>query len=146
MFLKLAICSIALLILGETCHLKGRDMVMVWRTVLLLSGYNCDSTHQHYDVTQFESVLWRHTMHELVMNIHYKTWIAQGRFTNMILTPSKQWGVCDNFWTLTPVWIYQWLWNDAQSLTLYGKGCFSRSSIKFTVTRVTKLTTWILFQ
>ena len=92
----MAICSIALLILGETCHLKGRDMVTVWRTVLLLSGYNCDSTHQHYDVTQFEYALWRHTMHEWVMNIHYKTWIAQGRFTNMILTPSKQWGVCDN--------------------------------------------------
>ena len=92
---KWTICSIALLILGETCHLKGRDMVTVWRTVLLLSGYNCDSTHQHYDVTQFENVLWRHTMHEWVMNIHHKPWIAQGRFTNMILTPSKQWGVCD---------------------------------------------------
>ena len=36
------------------------------------------------------------------MNIHYKTWIAQGRFTNMILTPSKQWGVCDNeIWRMT---------------------------------------------
>ena len=91
----MAICSIALLILGETCHLKGRDMVTVWRTVLLLSGYYCDSTHQHYNVTQFEYVLWRNPMHEWVMNIHYKTWIAQGRFTNMILTPSKQWGVCD---------------------------------------------------
>ena len=34
--------------------------------------------------------------HEWVMNIHYKTWTAQGRFTNMILTPSNQWGVCDN--------------------------------------------------
>ena len=95
-FFKLAICSLALLILGETCHLKGRDIVTVWRTVLLLSGYYCDSTHQHYDVPQFEYVLWRHTMHEWVMNVHYKTWIAQGRFTNMILTPSKQWGVCDN--------------------------------------------------
>ena len=49
----------------------------------------------HYDVTQFEYVSWRHRMHEWVMNIHYQTWIAQGRFTNMILIPSKQWGVCD---------------------------------------------------
>ena len=24
-----------------------------------------------------------------------KTWIAQGRFMNMIHTPSKQWGMCD---------------------------------------------------
>ena len=96
----MAICSIELLILGETCHLKGRDMVTVWRTVLLLSGYYCDSTHQHFDVTQFEYVLWRHTMHEWVMNIHYKTWIAQGRFTNMILTPSKQWGVCHKYFFL----------------------------------------------
>ena len=82
-------------------HLKGRYMVTVWRTVLLLSGCYCDSTHQHYDVTQFEYVLWRHTMHEWVMNIHYKTWIAQGRFTNMILTPSKQWGMCDNKYVTT---------------------------------------------
>ena len=70
-------------------------MVTVWWTVLLLNGNYCDSTHQHYDVTQFEYILWRHTMHEWVMNLHYKTWIAQGRFTNMILTPSKQYGVCD---------------------------------------------------
>ena len=90
-FFKFAICYIALLSLGKTCHLKGRDMVTVWQTVLLLSCYNCDSTRQHYDVTQFEYVLWRRTMHECVMNIHYQTWIAQGRFINMIRTPSKQW-------------------------------------------------------
>ena len=83
--------------LGETCHLKRYDLVMVWRTMLLLCCYHCDCMQQHYDVTQFEYVLWRHTMHEWVMNIHYKTWIAQGRFTNMIRTPSKQWGVCDNW-------------------------------------------------
>ena len=71
-FFKLAICSIALLSLGETCHLKGRNMVTVWRTVLLLSCYDCDSTHQHYDVTRFEYVLWCRTMHEWVMNIHYQ--------------------------------------------------------------------------
>ena len=35
------------------------------------------------------------TMHKWVMNIQYQTWIAQGRFINMIRTPSKQWGVCD---------------------------------------------------
>ena len=95
-FFKFAICSIALLSLGETCHLKGRDMVTVWRAVLLLSCYHCGSTCHHYDVTRFENVLWRRTMHEWVMNIHYKTRIAQGRFINMIRTPSKQWGVCDN--------------------------------------------------
>ena len=116
----MAICSIALLILGETCHLKGRDMVTVWRTVLLLSGYYCDSTHQHYHVTQFEYVLWCNTMHEWVMDIHYETWIAQGRFTNMILTPSKQWGVCD-------------------------KGCKTcpRQRIAFAVQRLSKQTTMV---
>ena len=72
-FFKFAICSITLLSLGETCHLKGRDMLTVWRTVLLLSCYHCDSTRQHYDVTQFVNILWRRTMHEWVMNIHYKT-------------------------------------------------------------------------
>ena len=30
-------------------------------------------------------------MPEWVMNNHYQTWIAQGRFTNIIRTPSKQW-------------------------------------------------------
>ena len=94
-FFKFAICSIALLSLGEKWHLKGRDMVTAWRTVLLLSCYDCDSTHQHYDVTRFEYALWRRTMHEWVMNIHYQTWIAQGRFINIIRNPSKQWGVCD---------------------------------------------------
>ena len=55
-FFKFAICFIALLSLGETCHLKGRDMVTVWRTLLLLSCYDCDSTCQHYDVTRFSYV------------------------------------------------------------------------------------------
>ena len=95
-FFKFAICYIALLSLGKTCHLKGRDMVTVWRTVLLLSCYNCDSTRQHYDVTRFEYILWHRSMHECVMNIHYQTW-----FINMICTPSKQWGVCDNGFTLS---------------------------------------------
>ena len=36
-FFKFAICFIALLSLGETCNLKGRGMVTVWRTLLLLS-------------------------------------------------------------------------------------------------------------
>ena len=95
-FFKFAICFVALVNLGETCYLKRRNLVTAWRMMLLLCCYHCDCMQQHYDVTQFEYVVWRHTMHEWVMNIHYKTWIAQGRFTNLILTPSKQWGVCDN--------------------------------------------------
>ena len=94
-FQKFAICFIVLMNLGETCDLKGRVLVTVWRTMLLLCCYHYDYMLQHYDVTQFEYVLWRHTMHEWVMNIHYKTWIALGRFTNIILIPSKQWGMCD---------------------------------------------------
>ena len=35
------------------------------------------------------------TVREWVMNIHYQTWIVQGRFINISRTPSKQWGVCD---------------------------------------------------
>ena len=71
-FFKVVICSIALLNLGETCHLKGRGMVTVWCTVLLLCCYDSESTQQHYDITLLEYVLWRHTMHEWVMNIHYQ--------------------------------------------------------------------------
>ena len=37
------------------------------------------------------------------------------------------------FWTVTPVWIHRWLWNDAQSWKYHRKDpyCFSRSSIEF---------------
>ena len=101
-FFKFAICFSALMNLGETCHLKRRDLVTVWRTMLLLCCYHCDGMQRHYDVTQLEYVLWRNTMHEWVMNIHYKTWIAQGRVTNMNPTPSEQWGEWDNdLWPLT---------------------------------------------
>ena len=41
LFFKFAICSIALLNLGETCHLKGSDKVTQWRTLLLLRWYDC---------------------------------------------------------------------------------------------------------
>ena len=44
--------------LGETCHLKGRDMVTAWRTVL--SCYDCDSTDQRYDATLFEYIVTSH--------------------------------------------------------------------------------------
>ena len=75
---EFAICSFALLSLGETCHLKGRDLVTVWRTVPLLSCYDCDSTRQHYDVTRFEYVLWRRTMHESPKGDSW-TWAAPPR-------------------------------------------------------------------
>ena len=75
-----------------------KGTVTVSRMLLLRSCYDCDSRRQHYDVTRFKYVLWRRTMHLLVMNIQYQTWIAQGRFINMIRTPSKQWGMCDNCW------------------------------------------------
>ena len=37
------------------------------------------------------------------------------------------------FWTVTPVWIHIWWWNDAYSLMLHRKGAllFSRSSVKY---------------
>ena len=37
------------------------------------------------------------------------------------------------FWTITPVWIHIWWWNDAQSFMLLRRGAlfFSRSSFKF---------------
>ena len=48
------------------------------------------------------SALWRHAVWIRIVKSHnawmgyeyYQTWIAQGRFINMIRTPSKQWGVC----------------------------------------------------
>ena len=40
----------------------------------------------------------------------------------------------ERFWTVTPVWIHRWRWNDAQSMIYYVEEVpynFSRSSIKF---------------
>ena len=85
-FFNCAICFIALMNLGETCHLQRRDLV-TWRTMLLVYCYHCNCMQQHYDVSQFQYVLWRHTMNKWVLSIHYKSWIAQGRFTNIVLTP-----------------------------------------------------------
>ena len=70
---------------------KGTSL---WRCGVHYCCY-ADTIVQHLDVTRFEHVLWRNTMHEWVMNIHYQTWIAQGRIINMSQTPSKQWGLCD---------------------------------------------------
>ena len=92
-FFKLAIYFIALMHLGESCQFKRRDLGTMWRTMLLLCFNHCYCMQQHYDVTQFEYVLWRHTIHEWVVNIHYKTWIAQGRFANTIITPRNN-GAC----------------------------------------------------
>ena len=57
------------------------------------------------------------------------------------------------FWTVTPVWIHWWLWNDAQSLTYHRRGlpyCFFRSSIKFqghTGQKIDDLNpTWVILQ
>ena len=69
---KYAILVIALMNFGETRHSKGRYMAIVWGTVLLLCCDDCDNTQQYHDVTRFECVLWRHTMHEWLMNIDYQ--------------------------------------------------------------------------
>ena len=54
-YFNFAICFIASINLGrETYHLRRCDMVTVWRAVLLLCCYDCDSTQCHYDVTWFE--------------------------------------------------------------------------------------------
>ena len=63
-FFKFAICLIALMNLGETCHLKSSDMVTGWRTMLLLCCYHCDrimtsrSLKTYCDVTQCMTGLW----------------------------------------------------------------------------------------
>ena len=89
---KFAICFITLMHFGEARHLKRPDMVTVWWTMLLLCCYKC----WLHATALWRHAFWRHTMHEWVMNSHYQTWIAQGRLTNIILTPWNQWGVYDN--------------------------------------------------
>ena len=58
---------------------------------------------QQHDVTQFEYVLWRHTMHEWAMDIHYKTWIAQKAIHKHYPHPLKQWDACDNHIESKPI-------------------------------------------
>ena len=109
--------SSSFIVFSDPCTLVCTRFNKGFELELLLYYYHCDCMQRHYDVTQFEYVLWRHTMHEWVMNNHYKIWIAQGRFTNIILTPSKQWAVCDKLfgtclaWTrfvLLVLWLYAW--------------------------------------
>ena len=48
--------------------------------------------------------------------------VFQGHLSNFKVTLDKKWTILtriERFWTVTPVWIHQWLWNDAQSLTWY---------------------------
>ena len=75
--------------LREICHLQRCDMVTVCRLVLLLCCYDFESAQRHYDIKRFEYVtwiLWRYTMYECVVHIHYQNWIAQCLFTNMTRT------------------------------------------------------------
>ena len=65
--------------------LKRHNVVTMSRTVLLLCCQDCYCMQQHHDLPRFDYGLWRHTMHEWVMAIHYQTGIAQGRFANIIL-------------------------------------------------------------
>ena len=46
-FFKFAFCSIVLLNFGETCHLKGRVMVTLWRTLLFIRWYDCSELWRH---------------------------------------------------------------------------------------------------
>ena len=135
---EFAICFIALINFGAACHLKRRDLVTVWWTRLLLCCYHCECMQQHYDVTQFECVLRHHTMHECVMNIHHQTGIAQGRFTNIILTPSKQWGLCDNIYT----WLYSYLSNH---LSLHKMAFISQTIVSNAFSWTKSFVFWLRF-
>ena len=68
-------------------------------------------------------------------DIHAK---GQGQRSKVKVTDVKT--PFSHFWTITPVWIDIWWWNDAQSLVLLRRGayCFSRSSANFKVTRLKK--------
>ena len=52
--------------LGETCHLKGGDMVTVWQTVLFQSCYR---------LRQHASALWRHAVWIRIVPSH-NTWMG----------------------------------------------------------------------
>ena len=53
----------------------------------------------------------------------------------------------ERFWTVNPVWIHQWLWNDAQSLAWYRRSAllFFKVINPISVTRAEKLTISIQF-
>ena len=46
-------------------------------------------------------------------------------FKVMRLKKSSIWTQIGRFWTVTPFWINWWIWNDAQSLTLYRRRALS---------------------
>ena len=43
------------------------------------------------------------------------------------------------FKTLTPVWIHQWIWNDAQSLTYYRRGALLFCGVNYQISRPHRL-------
>ena len=56
------------------------------------------------------------------LDLVYKRWsvVFQGHLSNLKVTRDEKWLIftrIERFRTVTPVWIHQWLWNDAQSLT-----------------------------
>ena len=62
--------------------------------------------------------------------------VFQGYPSNFKVTRDKTLPILtriERFRTVTPVWIHQWLWNDAQSLKQHWRSAllFSRSSVKF---------------
>ena len=59
------------------------------RAFSLLSPTYCVKTKLRWRLTK------QNYLHEGVIHIHHQTWIAQGRFMNIIRTLSKQWGMCD---------------------------------------------------
>ena len=63
-------------------------------TVWLLCWYDCKSKQPHYDVARFKYIYI--VTPRNAINIHYQTWVAQRRFINIIRTPLKQWGGCEN--------------------------------------------------
>ena len=69
----------------------------------------------------------------------------QGHLSNLKVTQDKKSPILtqiEQFWTVTPVWIHQWIWNDAQCLTQYSRGVLLFSKIIHQISRSHELTNW----
>ena len=89
-FFKFAICFIVFMNLCEAYHLKRRA------TWWWCGGRCC--CYVVAIVAVCSSIMTSRRLNTYcddIQYMNYKTWNPQGRFTNIILTPSKQLGVCD---------------------------------------------------
>ena len=71
-------------------------------------------------------------MHKAWSSIEEVPYCFEGHPLNFKVTRLKKSSILakiGRFWTVTPIWIHLWLWNDAQSLKQHRRGALLLSKV-----------------